>query len=518
MVAGTITTMTTTAPLTTVAAVLRTTAPALLTHPAALLVLAAALVLALVAGVASGWTLAGHGARAADAVRGEAAARAAADLARERSAGSAAAGAWAAERAQLRASVESLADRLRQQSARSAAAEAELAGDRERAAGDEQRLREVFAALSRQALAANSEQLLALAREQLRTVQESAKGDLSGRQQAIEALVGPVREALGKLEAQNSALEVARQGAYSGLSEQVHSMRALSEGMRAETGQLVAALRSTSVRGRWGELQLRRVVEAAGMLTHCDFDEQPTVRSEDGTLRPDLVIRLAGGKSVVVDSKVPLEAYLTAEAAPMPIGADRAGRYAEHARAVAGHIKRLGDKAYWSQFAPSPEFVVLFLPGDGFLAAALDGDPTLIETAVRADVVLATPSTLIALLRTVAYTWKQEGLAQNAAEVQNLARELYSRLATMGGHFVRLGGSLRSSVEAYNKTVGSLETRVLVTARKMHELHVGEQPIESPAQIDLAPRDPTAAELVASAEDALIDFRRSGPRGGRATG
>lgn len=510
--------MTTTALLTTLPAVLRATAPALLTSPAALLVLAAALVLALLAGIASGWVLAGRSARAADAVRGEGAARTAADLARERAAGAAAMAAWGAERDRLRGSVDALADRLRQQTARSAAAEAELAGDRERATADEQRLRDVFAALSQRALAANSEQLLALAREQLTTVQESAKGDLSGRQQAIEALVGPVREALGKLEAQNTALEVARQGAYSGLSEQVNSMRTLSEGMRAETGQLVAALRSTSVRGRWGEVQLRRVVEVAGMLAHCDFDEQPTVRSEDGALRPDLVIRIAGGKSVVVDSKVPLEAYLAAESAPVPVGADRAARYAEHARAVAGHIKRLGDKAYWSQFAPSPEFVVLFLPGDGFLAAALDGDPTLIETAARADVVLATPSTLIALLRTVAYAWKQEGLAESAAEVQNLARELYSRLATMGGHFVKLGSSLRSSVEAYNKTVGSLETRVLVTARKMHELHVGERPIDSPAQIDLAPRDPTAAELVASAEDALIDFNRSSQRGGRAAG
>ena len=254
------------------------------------------------------------------------------------------------------------------------------------------------------------------------------------------------------------------------------------------------------------------------MLPHCDFDEQPTVRSEDGALRPDMVVRLAGGKSVVVDSKVPLEAYLAGEASPGAPGADRAGRYAEHARAVAGHIKRLGDKAYWSQFSPSPEFVVLFLPGDGFLAAALDGDPTLIETAARADVILATPSTLIALLRTVAYAWKQEGLAESATQVQELARELYSRLATMGGHFTKLGSSLRSSVEAYNKTVGSLETRVLVTARKMHELHVGEAPMESPAQIDLAPRDPTAAELVASAEDALLDFDRTGQRPTRAIG
>jgi DNA recombination protein RmuC len=484
-----------------------------------LLTIAIALVAALLTGLAAGWILAGRSSAAADAVRGEGAARTAADLARERAAAAAAQQGWAAERTHLHGVAGGLADSLREQTARAAAAEAELAGDRVRAGADEERLREVFAALSQRALAANSEQLLALAREQLKTVGESAKGDLSGRQQAIEALVAPVREALGRLEAQNAAIEVARQGAYSGLTEQVSGMRALSEGMRAETGQLVAALRSTSVRGRWGEVQLRRVVEVAGMLPHCDFDEQPTVRSEDGALRPDMVIRLAGGKSVVVDSKVPLEAYLTAEAAPLATaGVDRAGRYAEHARAVAGHIRRLGDKAYWSQFAPSPEFVVLFLPGDGLLAAALDGDPTLIETAARADVVLATPSTLIALLRTVAYAWKQEGLARSATEVQELARELYSRLATMGGHFTRLGSSLKSSVEAYNKTVGSLETRVLVTARKMHELHVGEAPVESPAQIDLAPRDPTAAELVASAEDALLDFDRAAQRSARAIG
>lgn len=496
----------------------------------ALVITLLAVAVALALGLVAGWRLAQRSTHAADAVRDDAEQRRAAELARERAGITAELArertviaadrhAWAGERARLAADRDAVAEQLRAMTGRAAAADAELSGDRERALADEARLRTVFASLSQQALAANSAQLLQLAKEQLRTVQETAKGDLTGRQQAIEAMVLPVREALGKLETHNAAIEGARASAYAGLSEQVRTMREMSEGMRAETGQLVAALRSTTVRGTWGELQLRRLVELSGMLPHCDFDEQPTVRSEDGALRPDMVVRLAGGKSVVVDSKVPLEAFLTAEAsAGMGPGSERSARYAEHAKAVVGHVKRLGDKRYWSQFADSPEFVVLFMPGDGFLAAAMDADPTLIETAARADVVLATPSTLIALLRTVAYAWKQDGLAASAAQVQTLARELYGRLATMGTHFAKLGSSLKSTVDSYNKTVGSLEGRVLVTARRMHELHVGDAVIESPAQIDLVPRDPTAAELIASAEDALLDFDLGAPRQGRAAG
>ncbi len=469
-----------------------------------------AAVVALVIGLLAGWLLAQRAGRAADAVRADAEERRRVELARERAGVAAERTSWAAERTALAAARDDLGLQLRTVSARAAAADAELTGDRERAAGDEERLRAVFASLSQQALAANSAQLLQLAGQQLRAVQETARGDLSGREQAIAALVAPVKEALGRLETHSTAIEGARLAAYAGLSEQVRSMREVSDGMRSETGQLVAALRSTSVRGTWGELQLRRVVELSGMLAHCDFDEQPTVRSEDGMLRPDMVVHLAGGKSVVIDSKVPLEAFLTAESTsgtgPGSERAERSVRYAEHARAVAGHVKRLGDKRYWTQFADSPEFVVLFMPGDGLLAAAMDADPTLIEAAARAHVMLATPSTLIALLRTVAHVWKQDGLAASAAEVQSLARELYSRLATMGTHFAKLGTSLKSTVDSYNKTVGSLEGRVLVTARKMHELHVGDAPIEGPVQIDLVPRDPTAAELIASAEDALLDF------------
>jgi len=462
---------------------------------------------ALVVGLLAGWLLAQRAGHAADAVRAEAEERRHVELVRERAGVEAERASWAAERTGLAAVRDDLGLQLRTVTARAAAADAELAGDRERAAGDEERLRAVFASVSQQALAANSAQLLQLAGQQLRAVQETARGDLTGREQAIAALVAPVKEALGRLETHSTAIEGARLAAYAGLSEQVRSMREVSDGMRSETGQLVAALRSTSVRGTWGELQLRRVVELSGMLAHCDFDEQPTVRSEDGMLRPDMVVHLAGGKSVVIDSKVPLEAFLTAESTSgTGPGSERSVRYAEHARAVAGHVKRLADKRYWTQFADSPEFVVLFMPGDGLLAAAMDADPTLVEAAARAHVMLATPSTLIALLRTVAHVWKQDGLAASAAEVQSLARELYSRLATMGTHFAKLGTSLKATVDSYNKTVGSLEGRVLVTARKMHELHVGESPIEGPVQIDLVPRDPTAAELIASAEDALLDF------------
>jgi DNA recombination protein RmuC len=315
-------------------------------------------------------------------------------------------------------------------------------------------------------------------------------------------LVAPLAQTLSKVEQQVAAVERDRVDAYAGLREQVRHAHATSEQLRTETRQLVTALRAPQVRGRWGEHQLRRIVEAAGLLEHCDFTEQAVSTGEDGTLRPDMVVTLAGGKHVVVDAKVPFNAYL--EAMESRDEAGRTDRLTAHARALRGHVDALSAKAYWTRFDPSPEFVVLFVPADTFLDAALQRDATLLEHAFARDVVLATPSTLIALLRTIAYTWRQEALAENAAQVHALGRELHSRLATMGGHLTKVGSSLNSAVTAYNSAVGSLEGRVLVTARRFTDLHVTTAELTGPRQVETAARQPQAPELVASATDALI--------------
>jgi DNA recombination protein RmuC len=257
------------------------------------------------------------------------------------------------------------------------------------------------------------------------------------------------------------------------------------------------------VRGRWGELQLRRVVESAGMVEHCDFAEQETSAGVDGTLRPDLVVKLAGGKQVVVDAKVPFAGFI--EAMDARDDSIRATRLRAHARHLRDHIDRLAGKAYWERFAPTPEFVVLFVPADAFLQAALEQEPALLEYAFERNVVIATPSNLIALLRTVGYAWRQEALAQNAQQVYDLGRELHSRLATMGGHLSRLGGQLENAVKSYNQAVASMESRVLVTARRFGELKVTDDDLASPPQIsDAMPRQLQAPELVASASEMLV--------------
>jgi DNA recombination protein RmuC len=278
-------------------------------------------------------------------------------------------------------------------------------------------------------------------------------------------------------------------------------MRQTNEQLRTETAQLVTALRAPQVRGRWGEMQLRRAVEAAGMTEHIDFVEQETVESADGRLRPDLVVRLVGGKNVVVDSKVAFSGYL--EAMEAKDESTRAARLKAHARQLKTHIDQLAAKSYWEHFSPTPEFVVCFVPADAFLDAALREDPGLQERAFDQNVVLATPSTLVALLRTIAYTWRQEALAANAAEVHKLGRELYQRLSTMGGHIDKLGRSLNNAVGDYNKTVSSLETRVFVTARRMVDLQVVEpgDAIEAPKQITETARSTQAPEV---AEQRLV--------------
>jgi DNA recombination protein RmuC len=373
---------------------------------------------------------------------------------------------------------------------RTAAAERDAA-----AAENEQRLRETFDSIAARALSRNNEAFAELAESRLATAKANADGELAQRQQAIEGLVAPLRESLEKVQQQLQAVERERAGSYSRLLEQVAMMRTTSENLQRETTQLVTALRAPQVRGRWGEMQLERAVEAAGMTEHVDYVTQETVTGPDGRLRPDMVVRLVGGKNVVVDSKVAFSGYL--EAMEARDEATRAARLKAHARHLRDHIDALAGKAYFEHFTPSPEFVVCFVPADAFLDAALREDPSLLERAFDQNVVVATPSTLVALLRTIAYTWRQEALAANAAEVHRLGRELYQRLSTMGGHIDKLGRSLTNAVGEYNKTVSSLESRVLVTARRMVDLAVVEpgQPIEVPRQITETTRSAQAPEL-----------------------
>ncbi|RJO75801.1 DNA recombination protein RmuC [Nocardia panacis] len=316
----------------------------------------------------------------------------------------------------------------------------------------------------------------------------SAASEDSARRhsQAIGAMVEPLRTALGELHRHIEQVEHHRINAYAGLREQVAGMHRTSQHLAGQTGQLVAALRAPQVRGRWGEIQLERVVELAGMSRHCDFDTQVTRGDHTARVRPDLVVRLAGGRHIVVDAKVPFEAYLDASTTDDPDA--RAAHLTRHAKHLRSHIDQLADKAYWAAFDPAPEFVVLFVPGDPFLDAALTTDADLLEHAFGRNVVLATPTTLIALLRTIAFGWRQEALSHDMATIQRLGRDLYARLGTTGKHLDRLGAQLGKAVDAFNDTVASVESRVMVTARKLREMEVTGPEVPVVHRVDVRPR------------------------------
>jgi len=349
-----------------------------------------------------------------------------------------------------------------------------------------------FKAISSEALSFSNKSFLELAKTTLEKFQEVAQNDLSTRQQAISDLVKPVTESLQTVDQKIIELEKSRMSAYAVLKHQVSELLSSQNQLKTETSNLVNALRAPSVRGRWGEMQLRRVVEMAGMVNYCDFEEQVSSNAEDGRMRPDLIISLPGNKKIIVDAKAPLAAYL--ESLETKDEESRQEKLKDHARQVRAHIKGLAKRSYYEQFTPAPEFVVLFLPGETFFSAALEQDPSLIEAGVDDRIILATPTTLIALLRAVAYGWRHEQLAENAKEISELGRELHKRLSDMAEHFSRLGRSLGGAVQSYNQAMGSLEHRVLSSARKFKELGSVSQASEI---IALDPLDQISRELQA---------------------
>jgi DNA recombination protein RmuC len=388
---------------------------------------------------------------------------------------------------------------------------ARAAGDRavllERAAQEKAtlvdgQLAERFESLSAQALDRSVRTLLELAEGRLSAASAMAAGELDSRKAAVEQLVQPLRDTLTRLEGQLREAEAARRSSHAALTEQVSIARQTSDQLRVQTQALVTALRRPEARGRWGEMQLRRVVELAGMASKCDFDEQVGVTTADGAVRPDMVIRLAGGKNIVVDSKVSLAAYL--EAAESTDEGVRADRLAAHARHVREHVDRLAAKAYWAALSPSPEFVVLFIPGEAFLAPALERDSGLLEYAMASRVHIATPTTLVTMLRTAQYAWQQAALSDHARAVFELGRELYDRIASLGRHVDGLGRALTTAVSTYNRAVGSLESRVLVSARKLSELGVVEAELEQPRPIEETVRPLSAPELFVEAGPELV--------------
>jgi DNA recombination protein RmuC len=349
--------------------------------------------------------------------------------------------------------------------------------ERARLLGDaKQALENAFKSLSAEALKSNNAAFLDLARASLGEFQQVAKGDLEKRQMAIDQLVAPVKASLEKVDAKIHELEKAREQAYGEIRQQFTQMAQTQDQLRTETANLVKALRQPHVRGRWGEVQLRRVVEMAGMLEHVDFVEQESAEGEDGSLRPDLVVRLPGNRQIIVDSKAPITAYLEAhEAADDEV---RKAKIALHAQLMRGHMQALGRKTYWEHFQPTPEVVVMFIPGEAFFSAALEADPELLDTGFGQNVIIASPASLMALLKAAAYGWRQESIQENARAISQLGQELHARLAAMADHLAKLGRSLQSATDSYNSAIGSLESRVLVSARKFKELGATSQEAE----------------------------------------
>jgi DNA recombination protein RmuC len=356
----------------------------------------------------------------------------------------------------------------------------------------ELKLADAFKSLAADALRINTEDFLKRADEKLKADREVAQQAFDARQKAIDELVRPAKDSLEKLDAELRRIEADRRGSQGELKVQL-------ENLGSQTGRLVDALRRPAVRGRWGEHQLRNVVETAGMLEHCDFLDQETIVGDDARYRPDMIVQLPGGKNVVVDSKAPLQAYL--DSLELADGPARSAKLGEHARQIRQHVEQLASKAYWNALATTPEMVVMFLPGEMFFSAALQQDATLIEDAAKRKVVLASPTTLIALLKAIAYGWRQEQLAENAERISELGQDLHERLATMATHFIKLGGALRNSVDAFNSTVASLETRVMPSARRFRELGIGgKKDVEETAPIDVRPRELTTPANVIALE------------------
>ncbi|HVJ28292.1 MAG TPA: DNA recombination protein RmuC [Vicinamibacterales bacterium] len=392
---------------------------------------------------------------------------------------------------------------LQDKAALAAALEAERRASADKIAllqNAEVKLRDAFSSLSSQALEANSESFLRLARTSLGEFQKTATMDLEGRHKAIDSLIQPLRESLNKVDAKLVDVDRGRASSQAQLAEQLRSLTQAQQVLHSETSKLSRALRSSNIRGQWGEIQLRRVLECAGLTEGMHFDLKESVRTEEGRLTPDAVIKLPGGKNVVVDAKVALSAYL--DAMDCEDDPTRDAKLREHARQVKDHVNQLGNKSYWTAFQPAPDIVVMFVPGEALLSTALQHDEGLLEFSMNKGVMLASPLTLIALLKAIAYGWQQDTIAKNALEISELGRNLYDRIAKLADHFENVGRSLAKAVQSYNGAVGTLETRVLVTARKLKDKGVtASEEFREVETIDITPRLLGAPELVGLFDD-----------------